>query len=90
MTTLDSFKPDAATQQAFADLLLESMVWAELHLTPATKSADVRVEAKNGQVVITGSADSEQTVREIPAVASRVKGVSAVNCEVGVGSHWFW
>jgi len=90
MTALDSFKADEATQQAFDDLLLSSMVWAELHLTAATQSADVRVEAKNGRVIITGSAGSEQVVRAIPEVASRVKGVSDVNCEVGVGSHWFW
>lgn len=90
MTSLESFQPDEVTQQAFADLLLESTVWAELHLNPATHSADVRVEVKNGQVIISGSAASEQIVCAIPDVARRVKGVSDVICEVGVGSHWFW
>jgi len=90
MTELNSFKPDEATRQAFNDLLLGSMVWAEIHLTPATQSADVRVEAMNGQVIITGSADSEQIVRAIPDVARKVAGVGDVICEVGVGSHWFW
>lgn len=90
MTELESFKPDEATQQAFNDLLLGSMVWAELHMTPETQSADVRVEAKQGHVIITGSATSEQMVQAIPEVARRVKGVSGVSCEVGVGSHWFW
>lgn len=90
MTSLDSFKPDEDTRKAFEDLLLGSMVWAELHLTPATQSADVRVEAKNGRVTITGSANSEQVVRAIPDVAGKVNGVREVNCEVGVGSNWFW
>lgn len=90
MTELESFRPDEATRQAFEDLLLGSMVWAELHLTPETRSADVRVEVENGRVVITGSAASEQVVGVIPDVARRVKGVGDVTCEVGVGSHWYW
>lgn len=90
MTGLESFTPDEATRQAFDDLLLESMVWAELHLNPETQLADVRVEAKNGRVIITGSAGSEHVVRAIPDVARRVKGVGNVTCEVGVGSHWYW
>ncbi len=90
MTELQSFTPSAASRQAFEDLLLGSLVWAELYLAPETKAADVRAEAWQGRVVITGSAGSEQRVRSIREIARRVSGVREVVCEVGVGSHWYW
>jgi cytidylate kinase len=90
MSELNEFKPDGMQQQAFDDVFLGSMVWAELHRDPRTRPADVRVEAKNGHVIITGNAHNEQMVHDITDVAQRTEGVTAVTCEVGVGSHWLW
>jgi osmotically-inducible protein OsmY len=76
--------------QAFEDLLLGSRVWAELTKDPRTHSANVRVEASKGSVTITGDAGSDQVVQAVSEVATGVEGVTDVECEVGIGSHWFW
>jgi cytidylate kinase len=90
MARLDEFIPDGATRQAFDDLLLGSLVWAELHRDHRTRAAQVHVSAHCGQVAISGNAESEEIVETITNLASSVSGVIGVDCQVGVGSHWFW
>jgi len=90
MIELAEFRPDEQSQKAFDDLLLRSLVWAEIHLDPRTRLADVTVEAEGGRVLVSGAANSEEMVRLIPEVAGRVPGVREVVSEVGIGSHWFW
>ena len=92
MTGLADFRPTEASLQAFEDLFLGSTVWAELSRNQRTRSAtDLRVNARSGQVIITGNADSEQTLKAIYEVALEVIGVREVDCEVGIGwSHWLW
>jgi cytidylate kinase len=90
MTGLSDFKPTPASQTAFENLKLSSMVWAELCRDKVTQSSDVRVTADLGTVSISGKADSQKIVDSIPIIAGRVKGVSSVINEVGVGSDWMW
>jgi cytidylate kinase len=90
MTELEAFKPTEASRQVFEDLLLGCRVWAELTKDPQTHSANVRVEAQLGHVVITGDAGSYQIIQAISEVARSVAGVLDVTCDVGIGSSWFW
>ncbi|MBM3302435.1 MAG: cytidylate kinase family protein, partial [Deltaproteobacteria bacterium] len=66
MTELDDFKPTAASQKAFDNLMLASRVWAALTKDSRTKGANVRVRAESGVVTIWGSAQSESTLEAIP------------------------
>jgi cytidylate kinase len=90
MTELDDFKPTAASQKAFDNLRLGSRVWASLTKDSRTKAANVRVEADNGIVTITGNASSERVLEAIPDVAKTVDGVKDVRNEVGIGTDWYW
>jgi cytidylate kinase len=90
MTGMEEFKPTEASLQAFEDLLLSSMVWAELSKNPWTRLANIRVDAKKGHVTITGDAGSDQIVKAISNMAMHVDGVKELTCDVGVGSNWLW
>jgi cytidylate kinase len=90
MSKLEDFRPNDASQQALNNLLLGSVVWTELSKDPRTRSANVRVVANDGSVTIYGDAKSEQIINDIITVAGLVTRVREVNCEVGVGSNWFW
>jgi len=90
MTDLPEFKPTGESMHAFHDLLLGSKIWAALSKDPRTHSANIRVEAHDGNVTIAGDASSDAVLKAIPVVASLVKGVGQVHCEVGIGSNWVW
>lgn len=90
MTQLPDFKPTPQSQKAFDNLLLSSLVWAQLTRDKVTKSANVRVTSDNGVVTITGKAGSHKIVPVIPVVAQQVPGVREVHNEVGVGTDWIW
>jgi cytidylate kinase len=90
MTELDDFKPTATSQKAFENQRLGSRVWAALTKDSRTKAANVRVEADNGIVTITGNAHSESILEAIPAVAKRVEGVKQLKNDVGIGTDWYW
>lgn len=84
------FRPTAESQRQFDDIHLGSQVWAALAKNPATRSAGIQVEARDGQVTITGNAPSTHSLELIPKIAGEVKGVTGVQCEVGMGSDWYW
>lgn len=90
MTELCEFQPTDASRKAFADLLLSSEVWSALSGDTRTHSANVRVAADDGSVLVTGSADNAKSLDAIVEVAGRVPGVASVDNEVGVGGHWQW
>jgi osmotically-inducible protein OsmY len=90
MTRLDDFRPTPESRKAFDDLLLASEVWSSLTTDQHTRSANIRVVADDGSVLVTGSAGSERVVKAILEVAGRVPGAAEVSSEVGVGGHWQW
>lgn len=59
-------------------------------MDPHTRSANVRVAADAGSVLVTGSAGSERVANAIVDTTGRVPGVVEVHSEVGVGGHWQW
>lgn len=90
MTRLDDFQPTEASRKAFADLYLGSMVWAALTKDPRTRTANIRVGADDGKVLITGVALNKRVVGAIEEVAERVEGVVTLDNQVGVGAGWSW
>jgi len=90
MTELSDFKPTPESRQAFEDLLLSSLVWAELTKNQFTRSADVRITADRGVITVSGKATSHKIIDIIPLIAQEVAGVKEVRNEVGVGSDWMW
>ena len=90
MTELPDFKPSAASQKAFDNLLLSSRVWAELTRSEQTRGASVRVQADNGKVTISGSASTERALEAISKIAMRVEDVREVRSDVGIGKDWYW
>lgn len=90
MSGLDDYKPTPESRQAFENLFLSSLVWAELTKNQFTRSADVRVSADRGIVTVTGKASSHKIIDIIPLIAKEVDGVTEVRNEVGVGSDWMW
>jgi osmotically-inducible protein OsmY len=90
MTELEPFRPTDESRKAFADLLLSSTVWSALTADPRTRAANVRVAADDGDVFVTGSADSARALEAIDQVAGHVAGVAHVDNQVGIGGHWRW
>jgi hypothetical protein len=66
MTRLDDFRPTPESRKAFDDLLLASEVWSALTMDQHTRSANIRVLADDGSVLVTGSAGSERVVKGDP------------------------
>jgi cytidylate kinase len=90
MTRLDDFRPTPESRRAFEDLLLASEVWSALTTDRRTGSANVRVSADAGRVLVTGSAGGARVLTAIDEVAAAVPGVTDVMNEVGVGGGWQW
>ena len=83
MTELPDFKTTPETIKTLDDLLLGSLVRAELAQDKATGSANIRVNAHQGVVTIRGKAGSHKIVGVIPVVAGRVQGVKEIKNELG-------
>ena len=78
------------SRKAFDDLLLSSSVWAALTKDQRTSSANIRVAADAGAVLITGVAANGRVVNAVQEVAAQVDGVRKVDSQVGVGNSWSW
>jgi osmotically-inducible protein OsmY len=72
------------------DFRLSCRVWGALARNPATRSAGLQITAKDGAVRITGSVGSSKTSTTIAQMAGAVEGVKDLQCEVGVGTDWYW
>ncbi len=90
MTRLADFQPTDESRKAFDDLLLSSSVWAALTKDQRTSSANIRVAADAGAVLITGVAANARVTNAVQEVAERVDGVRKVDSQVGVGNSWSW
>ncbi len=90
MAEQKEFMPSPENQKVFEDFSLTCRVWATLASNPATNSAGIEVKANDGEVIIDGTADSVKALELIPQVAKSVEGVRSVQCEIGVGTGWYW
>jgi len=73
------FSITAEGQQALADLLLASKVKAALATNKATDSTEVEVEAKNGEVILSGRLHGGKLVDSVLEVAGSVDGIKHIN-----------
>jgi cytidylate kinase len=90
MATLPEFTLAPASEKALQDLTLSSRVWAALAKNEFTRKLAVKVSADAGRVTIEGSVGSQKAVDVIPEVVRQVEGVKEIQCDVGVGSDWYW
>jgi cytidylate kinase len=86
----EEFRPTDQSLRQYENIHLASRVWAALAKNPTTRSAGIHVTANDGNVVITGSVHSTQSLELIPQIASQVEGVQSVQCEAGMGTDWYW
>ncbi len=84
------FMPSPENQKILEDFSLSCRVWATLANNPATNCAAIQVQANDGEVIIDGTANSVKALEFIPQIAGGVEGVSSVQCEIGVGTNWYW
>ncbi|HKJ01113.1 MAG TPA: cytidylate kinase family protein [Longimicrobiales bacterium] len=73
------FQPTEASRRSLEDLVLASRVRAALAADPRTASAEVRVRAEGGEVVLAGRLRSTALVDAALDVAGGVDGVAAVD-----------
>ncbi len=90
LAAMPEFVPTAEGQREYDDLRLSCRVWGSLARNPGTRSASLRVQAKSGEVVISGSVPSTQALELIPRVVSEVPGVQSIKVEAGMGTDWYW
>ncbi|MCI5221249.1 MAG: BON domain-containing protein [Candidatus Electrothrix sp. AR4] len=90
MTEQKVFMPSPENQKVLEDFRLTCRVWATLASNPATNSAGIEVKANDGEVIIDGTADSVKALELIPQIARSVEGVRSVQCDIGVGTGWYW
>jgi hypothetical protein len=87
---LPELRPTAESRKRLEDLSLSCRVWAALARDRQARSAGVQVVADDGRVTITGSVGSSAAAEAIQRIAGGVDGVKSLQCEVGVGTDWYW
>lgn len=80
------FAQTAASKKSMKDLALASLVSAGLVRDPATASAELKVAADSGVVIVRGTTTTDASLDSIPLVVGRVRGVRKTRVEVKVGS----
>ena len=90
MAQTDDFKPDKAFRTTFENQMLGSLVWCSLAKAELTTAADVAIQAENGIVTISGTAQSDQQVSTIIEAARHTAGVKDVLSQMRVGAKWYW
>jgi cytidylate kinase len=90
MTELPEYQLSDEASRRLEDFRLSCRVWGALARNPATRSAGLQITAKDGAVRITGSVGSSKTSTTIAQMAGAVDGVKGLQCEVGVGTDWYW
>ncbi len=76
------YQPTEASLQKIRDLSLASEVRASLAADPVVGNLHVEVSARSGTVLLKGVVFSPETMEAAAAIARRLEGVTAVNCEV--------
>lgn len=69
------------------DLVVTTMVKGKLQADNDTSKGMIEVEAKNGEVMLKGSADSAATVGRAIALALDTQGVTKVSSDVKVSTQ---
>jgi osmotically-inducible protein OsmY len=72
--------------QAIDDTAITAAVKAGILAEPGLKVLKIDVDTKDGQVTLTGSADSVENVQKATQVANGVQGVRSVDNRVAVSS----
>jgi cytidylate kinase len=88
MSELPEFKPTTESQKRFDDLRLSCRVWGAIAKNPKTRSAGVQVTSDGGRITISGDVGSAKVLNLIPQLAEKVSGVTAVQCDAGMGIDW--
>lgn len=68
------------------DQVVETMVKGKIQADLEVAKANIEVDAKNGEIMLKGSADSAATVGRAIALALDTQGVTKVSSDVKVGS----
>ena len=85
--TADRAKEQVAkTGQVLDDTAITAAVKAGIIAEPGLKVLKIDVDTKDGQVTLTGSADSAENVQRATQVASSVQGVKSVDNRIAVSS----
>ena len=85
--TADRAKEQVAkTGQVLDDTAITAAVKAGIIAEPGLKVLKIDVDTKDGQVTLTGSADSPENVQRATQVASNVQGVKSVDNRIAVSS----
>ena len=74
------------TGKAIDDTTITAAVKAGILTEPGLKVLKNDVETKDGQVMLTGSADSDQDVQRATQIANNVQGVKSVDNRIAVSS----
>ncbi|MBT3342115.1 MAG: BON domain-containing protein [Gemmatimonadetes bacterium] len=90
MAEQKEFSSTPEKQKDLDDFSLSCQVWAALSRNPATRSAGIEVNADNGVVVISGTVNSVKALQLVPEIVAAVEGVKDLQCEIGVGTDWYW
>jgi osmotically-inducible protein OsmY len=69
------------------DEVIETMVKGKLQADSETAKASIEVDAKNGEVMLKGSADSAALVGRAMALALDTQGVTKVSSDIKVSSQ---
>jgi len=69
------------------DEVIETMVKGKLQADSETAKASIEADAKNGEVMLKGSADSASLVGRAMALALDTQGVTKVSSDIKVSSH---
>lgn len=79
-----AFTATAESRKAIEDAALASRVWAALATDPSTTSTNLKVDAVDGVVTVSGTVEIDELLEAVDAVARRVEGVKSVSCQLKV------
>jgi hyperosmotically inducible periplasmic protein len=83
----NSAKEQAATAgKAIDDAAITAAVKAGILAEPGLKVLKIDVDTRDGQVMLTGSADSVENMQKATTVANGVQGVKAVDNRIAISS----
>lgn len=88
MTMLKDFNPDENSKTALNNQVISSMVWAALTKDERTNNSSLYVVTDSGTVTISGSANTESSLKAIEEITKGVEGVREVINEAGKGFNW--
>ena len=81
-------EPTEPSIQKFNDELLASTVWSAITQNEETSGAYVEASAKQGRVLLTGTARSKKILQAITELAETIDGVEELVNEMNIGTIW--